>query len=92
ADWGDGAAFFAKGGVDRVFAFPIWRAAGKLDAAGFAAAIAGSNAAVPPGRNQLVFVENHDTPRFAHGTARRAEILRLGAAISLLTGWVPSLY
>lgn len=92
ADWGDGAAFFAKGGVDRVFAFPIWRAAGKLDAAGFAAAIAGSNAAIPPGRSQFVFVENHDTPRFAHGAARRAEILRLGAAITLLTGWVPSLY
>lgn len=92
ADWGDGAAFFAKGGVDRVFAFPIWRAAGKLDAAAFAAAIAGSNTVIPPGRNQLVFLENHDTPRFAHGAARRAEILRLGAAITLLTGWVPSLY
>ncbi|WP_298170330.1 alpha-amylase family glycosyl hydrolase [Novosphingobium sp.] len=92
ADWGDGTAFFAKGKVDRVFAFPIWHAAGKLDAAGFAAAIAGSNTAVPAGRSQLVFVENHDTPRFAHGAARRAEILRLGAAITLLTGWVPSLY
>lgn len=39
-----------------------------------------------------MFAENHDTPRFAHGAARRAEILRLGAAITMLTGWVPSLY
>lgn len=92
ADWGDGAAFFAKGGVTRVFAFPIWRAAGKLDAKAFAAAIAGSNIAVPADRSQLVFIENHDTPRFADGAPRRAEILRLGAAITLLTGWVPSLY
>lgn len=92
ADWGDGAAFFAKGRVDMVFAFPIWSAAGKLDAAGFAAAITQSNAVVPPGRSQLVFAENHDTPRFAHGAARRAEVLRLGAAITMLTGWVPSLY
>lgn len=92
ADWGDGADFFARGQVDLVFAFPIWRAAGKLDAAGFAAAITQSNAVVPPGRSQLVFVENHDTPRFAHGAAHRAAILRLGAAITMLTGWIPSLY
>jgi len=92
ADWGDGAAFFAKGRVDMVFAFPIWRAAGKLDAVGFAAAIAQANAVIPAGRSQLVFVENHDTPRFAHGAPRRAEILRLGAAITMLTGWIPSLY
>lgn len=92
ADWGDGAAFFIKAGVDRVFAFPIWQAAGKLDAAGFAAAIEQSNMAVPKGRSQLVFTENHDTPRFAHGAKRRAEIIRLGAAITMLTGWVPSLY
>lgn len=92
ADWGDGAAFFAKSGVDRVFAFPIWRAAGKLDAAAFAAAVERSSKLVPQGRSQLVFVENHDTPRFAHGAARRMEILRLGAAITMLTGWVPSLY
>ncbi len=92
ADWGDGAAFFARGRVDMVFAFPLWRAAGALDAAGFAKAIVQSNAVIPAGRSQLVFVENHDTPRFAHGAPRRAEILRLGAAITMLTGWVPSLY
>ncbi|WP_421846539.1 alpha-amylase family glycosyl hydrolase [Novosphingobium sp.] len=92
ADWGDGADFFSKGRVDLVFAFPIWSAAGKLDATGFAAAITRSNVVIPPGRSQLVFTENHDTPRFAHGAARRAEILRLGAAITMLTGWVPSLY
>ena len=92
ADWGDGAAFFARGKADMVFAFPLWRAAGALDAAAFAAAIAQSNAVIPSGRSQLVFVENHDTPRFAHGAAQRADILRLGAAITMLTGWVPSLY
>ncbi|WP_231625056.1 alpha-amylase family glycosyl hydrolase [Novosphingobium sp. AAP93] len=92
ADWGDGAAFFAKGGVDRVFAFPIWSAAGKLDPAAFAGAITWSNVVVPAGRSQLVFIENHDTQRFADGAARRGEILRLGAAITMLTGWVPSIY
>jgi len=92
ADWGDGAAFFTKAEVDMVFAFPIREAAAELDAAKFAAAIERANAAVAPGRSQLVFIENHDTSRFAHGAARRPEILRLGAAITMLTGWVPSLY
>lgn len=92
ADWGDGAAFFAKAKVDMVFAFPIREAASELDASKFSAAIGRANAVVAPGRSQLVFIENHDTSRFAHGASRRLEILRLGAAITMLTGWVPSLY
>ncbi|MBX9815065.1 MAG: hypothetical protein A4S12_08310 [Proteobacteria bacterium SG_bin5] len=92
ADWGDGEAFFTRGKVDRVFAFPIWRAAHDLDAAAFAAAINRSNDLMTAGRDQLVFIENHDTDRFASGPGTTPAIRRLGAAITLLTGWTPSLY
>lgn len=92
ADWGDGEEFFTRGKVDMVFAFPIWSAARALNAADYAAAIERSNRVVTPGRDQLVFIENHDTERFANGPRQQPEILRLGAAITLLTGWTPSLY
>lgn len=92
ADWGDGEEFLTRGKVDTVFAFPIWSAARDLDAAGFAAAIERANRVVTAGRDQLVFIENHDTERFASAARGQPEILRLGAAITLLTGWTPSLY
>lgn len=92
ADWGDGEDFFTRGRVDMVFAFPIWSAARELDAEDFAAAIERANQVVTAGRGQLVFIENHDTERFAAGARQRPEILKLGAAITMLTGWTPSLY
>lgn len=92
ADWGDGEDFFTKGKVDTVFAFPIWRAARSLNPADYVAAIERSNAVVKAGREQLVFIENHDTERFANVALGRPEVLKLGAAITMLTGWSPSLY
>lgn len=92
ADWGDGEDFFTRGTVDMVFAFPIWSAARDLNAAAYAAAIERSNVVVTANRNQLVFIENHDTERFANGGRQQPAILDLGAAITMLTGWTPSLY
>lgn len=92
ADWGDGAAFFEQGTVDKVFAFSIWKAARELDAKALTAAITRSNGVITEGRDQLVFIENHDTERFANAPRNTPAILRLGAAITLLTGWTPSLY
>ncbi len=92
ADWGDGESFFSEAKVDMVFAFPIWRAAQTLDAAAFAAAIERSNRIIAGKRQQLVFIENHDTDRFASGPGTTSAIRRLGAAIMMLSGWTPSLY
>lgn len=92
ADWGDGESFFAKAKVDMVFAFPIWRATQMLDAAAFAAAIDRANRVITGKRDQLVFIENHDTDRFASGPGTTPAIRRLGAAIMMLSGWTPSIY
>lgn len=92
ADWGDGESFFTHGKVDMVFAFPIWRAAQKLDPAAFATAIEQSNRIITAKRGQLIFIENHDTDRFASGPGTDPARLRLGAAITMLSGWTPSIY
>ena len=92
ADWGDGAPHFTRGKVDMVFAFPIWNAAHDLNGKALAAAIERSSTLVTGKREQIVFVENHDTERFANGARDTPEIRRLGAAMTLLIGWTPSIY
>jgi len=44
------------------------------------------------GKGQFVFIENHDTDRFAHAHAEEPAILKLGAAVNLLVGWTPIIY
>ena len=92
ADWGDGDAFLRQGKVDMVFAFPVWKAAQALDAAGYAAAVTRSTGVITAGHDQLVFIENHETERFAQDTRNTAAIRRFGAALTMLTGWTPSIY
>jgi glycosidase len=46
----------------------------------------------PPGRHQLVFIENHDMPRFSTGVHESLPKLKIGAALNLLIGGVPSVY
>jgi glycosidase len=46
----------------------------------------------PAGKQQVVFIENHDTPRFSYGIKGDADKLKIGAALNLLLGGVPSIY
>jgi alpha-amylase len=48
--------------------------------------------ATPANKQQVVFIENHDTPRFSYGVKGDAGKLRVGAALNLLLGGVPSIY
>ena len=91
-DWGDGRAFLQKGGADMVFGFPVWRAATALSAPEFAAAVKAGNGLSADEFDQFIFIENHDTNRFAGERRNRPEVLKLGAAINLLTGWTPIIY
>ncbi len=92
ADWGYGESFLNEGETDMVFGFPIWDATTKLDASAFAEAIERTNTVITPGHDQFVFIENHDTPRFAGHERNQPDILKLGAAVNLLTGWTPIVY
>nr|WP_070959937.1 alpha-amylase family glycosyl hydrolase [Hyphomonas sp. Mor2] len=91
-DWGYGEQFLTAGDTDKVFGFPIWNSANQMDAAGLAEAIETTNAIMTEGKGQFVFIENHDTNRFAHAFADEPEILKLGAAVNLLVGWTPIIY
>ncbi len=91
-DWGYGEQFLTAGDTDKVFAFPIWKSVNALDAPGLATAIETTNGIMTEGKGQFVFIENHDTNRFAHAFADQPEIQKLGAAANLLLGWTPIIY
>lgn len=91
-DWGDGADFLSRGGVDAVFAFPLAAAIRKLDKASIVKAIAQVDRATAPGKHELVFVENHDTPRIASDPGISNEKLRTAATLMIALRGVPSIY
>lgn len=91
-DWGYGEQFLTAGDTDKVFGFPIWNSVNALDASALAEAIEQTNRIMTDGKGQFVFIENHDTDRFAHAFADQTEILKLGAAVNLLIGWTPIIY
>jgi alpha-amylase len=46
----------------------------------------------PDGKEQVVFIENHDMKRFASAVNQSPGKLRIGAALNLLIGGIPSIY
>jgi alpha-amylase len=91
-DWGDGADFLRRGGVDAAFAFPLVGAIRSFDRAKIVAAIGKLEAAIPPGKSELVFVENHDMSRIASDPGMTPEKLRTAAALMTLLKGPPSIY
>jgi glycosidase len=92
ADWGYGGDWLSRGGIDTVFAFPLRSALVKLDKAAIDKAIAETAAVTPPGKRQLVFIENHDTERFASLAGGDPAKLRLAAAFDLFLRGTPLIY
>jgi alpha-amylase len=91
-DWGDGGDFLRRGGVDAAFAFPIASAIRTFDKAKIVAAIDKTAAAIPPGKHELVFVENHDMPRIASDAGITPEKLRTAATLAMLLKGTPLIY
>jgi alpha-amylase len=84
ADWGYGTKWLTDGHVDMVFAFPLRGALVSLDKKTLVKAIHDTDAATPPGKQQVVFLENHDVDRYmslVHDDPAKA---RAGAAIELM--------
>lgn len=91
-DWGYGGKWLRNGHADMVFAFPLRGALVSLDKATIVENIRATDAATPPGKRQLVFLENHDTDRYmseVHGDPAKA---RAGAAIALMLKGDPLIY
>lgn len=92
ADWGYGEDWLKRGGVDKVFAFPLRGALTKLDKRKIMAAARDTEARTPPGKSQIVFVENHDVDRFASLVKSDRGRLRAGAALNVLLRGEPLIY
>jgi len=91
-DWGDGADFLKRGHVDAAFAFPLTGAIRTFDKAKIVAAIATVAAAIPAGKHELTFVENHDMSRIASDPGITPEKLRTAATLMILLKGTPSIY
>ncbi|MBD8871486.1 alpha-amylase family glycosyl hydrolase [Rhodanobacter sp. DHB23] len=92
AGWGYGKEWLTDGHVDMVFAFPLRGALVSLDKKAIVKAIRDTDAATPPGKQQVVFLENHDVDRYmslVHDDPARA---RAGAAIELMLKGDPLIY
>jgi alpha-amylase len=92
ANWSDyGFEYFEKAGVDRMFGFGLQQAILSFDKQQII-----ENAEIifnktPQGKEQIIFVENHDIDRFA-SIETNFEKQKTAAALMLLMGGVPSIY
>ena len=91
-DWGDGGDFLRRGGVDAAFAFPLTSAIRSFDKAKIVKAIDQLDKAIPAGKHELVFVENHDMSRIASDPGITPEKLRTAATLMTLLEGTPSIY
>lgn len=87
-----GHDYFTKAGTDRVFANRLKQAIGTFDKEKIAAAADSTFNYNPAGKQQVVFIENHDTGRFASEKGMDAGRLKAAAALNVLFGGIPSLY
>ncbi|HJW30322.1 MAG TPA: alpha-amylase family glycosyl hydrolase, partial [Saprospiraceae bacterium] len=93
ANWLDyGTAYYTKAGVDHVFAFGIRFAMITMDKTEISKHIHETLAQTPPGKQQIVFLENHDVSRFASNMGGHKDAIKAGAAVEMLIGQVPSIY
>ncbi|HEX5151305.1 MAG TPA: alpha-amylase family glycosyl hydrolase [Parafilimonas sp.] len=87
-----GSEYFDKGNVDRVFAFGLQMAIASFDKKKIAETAASTFNRTPAGRAQVVFIENHDMKRFASTVNNNPDKEKIGAALNLLIGGIPSIY
>lgn len=92
ADWGYGKDWLTRGHVDMVFAFPLRGALVQLDKRAIVKAIHETEAITPPGKDQVIFLENHDVDRFMSVVGDDWNRARAGAAIELVLKGEPLIY
>jgi glycosidase len=92
ADWKDyGFAYLKNAGVDRVFGFGLQQAILSFDKENLMNNADTILAKCPTGKDQIIFIENHDLDRFA-SLESNIEKQKLAASLMLLIGGIPSIY
>ncbi|HTJ12794.1 MAG TPA: alpha-amylase family glycosyl hydrolase [Dinghuibacter sp.] len=93
ADWSSfGFDYFTVATLDRVFAFRLALAIASFDKKQLTAAADTTLGMLPDGKQQVVFLENHDIDRFASRVGGDPRKERVGAVFNLMLGGVPSIY
>ena len=87
-----GHEYFKNAEVDRVFAFYLSWAIEKLNKNELTKAADSTLTKNPEGKEQIVFIENHDTRRIASVKGMEREKLKVTATLNLLLGGVPLIY
>ncbi|MDB5023966.1 MAG: Alpha-amylase precursor [Mucilaginibacter sp.] len=87
-----GIDYLTRGGVDRVFDFRLAFAIRSFNKKELIAAADSTYLLTPANKQQVVFLENHDMPRFSNGVNGDIPKLKIGAALNLLLGGIPSIY
>jgi glycosidase len=93
ANWGSfGFDYFSKATIDRVFAFRMAFAIASFDKTQLEKAADTTLLMLPAGKEQVVFIENHDIDRFASRVGKDPGKERIAAVLNLLLGGIPSIY
>lgn len=93
ANWGSlGLEYLDSTGVDRVFAFRIAFEIRNFNKKKLETMCDSVFQFTPKDKNQIVFIENHDMPRFATVVGQDPGKLRVGAALNVLLGGITSIY
>lgn len=92
-DWGSfGQEYITEAGADKVFAFPLWEALLTFNKDKIASAAEQTFSLSKDQSQNIVFIENHDTHRFATTADNHPGKLKVGAALNLLLGGTPAVY
>ena len=92
AAWGYGDDLLRRSKADAVFGFPLYRGILSFKARTLAAKLDSTQALLPANSAPVVFIENHDTNRFASEVEGDLDKMRLGAVLNLLLPGIPSIY
>lgn len=87
-----GREYFKNAEVDRVFAFYLSWAIEQFNKTELTKAADSTLTKNPVGKDQIVFIENHDTRRFASVKGMNDQKLKVAATLNLLMGGVPLIY
>jgi glycosidase len=93
AEWNSwGEEYLEKADVDRIFSFKLMGAIRSFKKSYLSLMADSAFNILPRGKQQIFFIENHDLPRFSTSVGRSLPKMKIGAALNLLIGGVPSIY
>jgi len=93
ADWASyGEEIFSKADLDYIFAFQGAGAIRSMDKNVIQNLFSETCRRTPGGKDQLIFIENHDIDRFASGVNGSLPKEKIGAALNILMKGIPLIY